>query len=619
MGVDSYYASPLLSKDDKLLGLVALMDDKPILEKPEMLRPIFGIFANRISWEIERTIAEEELKTMASVFTSSIEAVMISDVDNKILRINPAFSEIMGFKQDELINKDPSYLCFDEEDKTIYKNCYDLLLETGFWRGEICYRHKNNLSIPVRQTISMVRDEKGNIKHFIYIFNDISKEKEFNDQISYLANYDSLTGLINRMSFQKLLKKEIEQAKKGNYNLALLHFDLDNFKHINNIVGRSGADKVLIKVGHILTKTCNDKNYVTTSRISGDEFILLLKDFQDRKNLESIVLKVMQKLNNPILINQQDINISSCIGISCFPNDTADSEQLLKYADMAMKQAKASSKNSYFYFNENLNKQLEESIRIENDLKVALALDELSLYYQPQICLKSKKVVGFEALLRWKHPKKGMISPMIFIPIAEETGLILEIGDWVLNKACEDVKKLQAHYADDLSISINVSGRQFTQKVFKTKVLNALIQNKLEANQLELELTESIIMDDAEDNIKNLHDLRKLGVSLAVDDFGTGYSSMAYLKRFPLDKLKIDCSFTKDIVKDREDQAIVEATIALAHSLKLAVVAEGAEDLEQVNKLAKLGCDTIQGYYFGRPVPLDKTIDYLKEKAKEID
>lgn len=612
-GVESYFGAELLSPSQVLLGLVIVMDTKPMPPR-EWDEPILGIAASRLALEIERNAAEDELKLAASVFNESIEAVVITDRNGTILRVNPAYTRITGFGPDEVIGKNPNILNSKHHDKVFYEMLWHELLNEGAWQGEIMNRRKNGEPFPAWQTISAVRDKTGEITQFISIFSDISEKKSSEERIYHLAHYDAVTDLPNRAFFQDQLERTLAHARRQGSTLALIFLDIDNFKLINDAFGHPAGDTLLKQIAHRLSGIVREDDMV--ARLGGDEFTILLTDTHSNQDAALVAEKILVSFALPFKYENMEIVVSSSIGISTFPADGENALLLLKNADSAMYQAKKKGRNNFQFFTAEMNILAQDRLSLEADMRKALECNEFILHYQPQVCLRTGEIIACEALVRWQHPSRGLISPCIFIPVAEESGLIVQLSEWVMHTALNQLQQWQRAELTRITMSVNLSAQQFGRQNLAQTVQRILDETGIDPKYLELELTESMLMENVDATIETLHTLRMIGVSLAIDDFGTGYSSMAYLKRFPIDKLKIDKSFIRDLETDSEDAAIVTATIALGKSLNLTMVAEGVETDQQLDFLRAKGCELMQGYYFSHPITGDEFTTLLQSGRK---
>jgi len=560
-------------------------------------------------WMVMRDIREqrkieETLRLSAKVFESSRDAIIISDHHNKVISVNQAFTEITGFEAKEVLGKNPKLLQSGRHNREFYQLLWAGLQHNGYWQGEIWNRRKNGEIYPEWISISTVRDDAGEVSHYIAIFSDISDIKTTEAHIEFLANYDPLTQLPNRRLFIDRLDQAIKTAAREKTRLAVLFFDLDHFKTINDSLGHSIGDQMLIEVGSRISKAMREIDSV--SRLSGDEFAAVITDISEVGDVITVVNKIIESIREAFKIGQYELHVTISIGISVYPNDGLSYELLLKNADTAMYCAKNNGRDNFEFFSASMSTQALERLSLEGSLRKAVENNQLRVFYQPQVDVDSGKIIGMEALLRWPHPEMGMIPPDKFITLAEETGLIIPIGKWVLEEACRQNKQWQDLGLKAVPVAVNLSAVQFRQHNLLEIVKETLAETGLKACFLELELTESMLMDCSEFNVSLLRDFRQLGVQLSIDDFGTGYSSLSYLKRFPIGKLKIDRSFSMDIPKDKNNASITSAIISLGHDLDMCVIAEGVETEAQFNFLQAQQCDEIQGYLFSKPVPPDE-------------
>ncbi|TRZ70499.1 MAG: EAL domain-containing protein [Rhodocyclaceae bacterium] len=565
----------------------------------------------------DRIASEIQLRLSAEVFENSHEGIFITDRENRIVTTNSAFTELTGYPRMEVIGRDPSFLASGRHGKEFYAGIWKALLEEGYWQGEIWERRKNGEIYPKWLSISAVKDSTGAIANFIAIFVDITERKANEQQIEFLAHHDVLTKLPNRLLVKDRLQQAMAHAERSNSKLALLFLDLDNFKTINDTLGHSVGDALLKAVASRLRDCVRDTD--TISRQGGDEFLIILTDLPDAEAATPIVEKLLERFQVPFEADSHDVTTSVSIGVALYPDDGDDLEALQKNADMAMYQAKDAGRNTYRFFDGQMNVEAIEHLRIRNGLLLAIERGELVLHYQPQIDLASGAVVGAEALIRWNHPEFGMVPPGRFIPNAEESGLIVPIGEWVLQEACRQAVAWRQAGLPELVVAVNLSAVQFKRGDVEQTVNNALKSTGHYPPMLELELTESILIRDTASILATVKRLKLLGVKLSIDDFGTGYSSLSYLKRFSVDKLKIDQSFIRDLGTDPDDAAIVRAIIQMARSLGLKTIAEGVEDEQMLHHLRVFHCDEAQGYHFARPMPATEFASYLLQpRARPI-
>ena len=561
----------------------------------------------------ERQQAEDALRIAATAFESQ-QGMAITDAQRVILRVNKAFTAITGYSEEEAVGQTPHILASGRHDRAFYAAMAQALETTGTWQGEIWNRRKNGEVYPEWLTISAVKDGGGATSHYIAVFNDVSERVNAQAQIDSLAFYDPLTGLPNRRLLLDRLEQALHVSTRHARKNALLFVDLDNFKTLNDTRGHFQGDALLVQVAQRL-KTCIREGD-TLARLGSDEFVVALEDLSDDEieaatQAETVGEKILSTFATMFQLEQGAHHATPSIGITLFGGEALESsEQPLKRAELAMFQAKAAGRNTLRFFDARMQAEVSTRATLEADLRQAVHKQQFVLYYQPQV-VGAGRIVGVEALVRWQHPQRGMVSPAEFIPLAEDTGLILPIGQWVLETACAQLATWarQPELAH-LTMAVNVSARQFQQAAFVDGVLDALQRNRAKACQLKLELTESMLADDVEAIIGKMSALKAHGVGFSLDDFGTGYSSLTYLKRLPLGQLKIDQGFVRNIVTDPNDAAIAKMVIALAESLGLAVIAEGVELQAQADFLAHLGCHAYQGYLFSRPLPLAEFDDF---------
>ncbi|MCC5826570.1 EAL domain-containing protein [Alkalimonas sp.] len=554
--------------------------------------------------------AEMRLQLLEQLFEQSSEGMLVTDPNHTILLVNKAFTTISGFSGDEVIGKTPKLLSSGKHNKDFYQAMQQAIQRHGNWQGEIWNRRKNGELYPEWLSISQIRDTKGQLSHYVALFSDISNYKQDQEKLNLLAHFDSLTQLPNRTLLIDRTEQAIQRAKRASHQIAMLFIDLDRFKKINDALGHEVGDEILVQAAQRLQTMTRSQD--TLSRLSSDEFILLLPD-TNQEAAGRLAKRILETMQTPYQFARDPLSISASIGIAIYPNDGDNFFELNKHADIAMFKAKEDGRNKYCFFTAGMQSQFNRQLQLENALRQAIEHNQLQLVYQPQLCLKSNKLTGFEALLRWQHPELGFISPAEFIPVAEQSGLMIKLGEWVLQHAIQQQKKWFQQGYTKLVMAINLSPVQFRQPELLNIISTQLELAKLPAHCIELEITESAMVEDAEQAIKTVDAIRQKGIWIAIDDFGTGYSSLSYLKRFHLNKLKIDQSFVRELLENKEDRAIVTAIIRMAQSLGLKTIAEGVETAEHQSLLQQLGCDEIQGYHYGRPMPAEAATAFLQQ------
>lgn len=566
-----------------------------------LVKPIStSIMKVRVKNLLIRKYAEKQLRLAAQVFESSGEAIMITDKNNCIVEVNQAFTTLTGYSLSDIKGQNPNLLSAGRTDPDVYNAMWQNIEEHGFWQGELWDKDKSGRIYPKWISISVVRNAYNDIEFYIASFTDISERKAAEEHINRLAHRDALTGLFNRFSLQDAIDQALARAKREKIEMAILIIDLDHFKEINDTYGHAAGDNLLIEAGQRMRNSVRETDIV--ARWGGDEFVVVLTHVDNTAATERVAEKIRYNLDFPYMHGDIKMISSPSIGISAFPADGNNIETLMKNADMALYHAKERGRNNCQFFSDGLKEAELERIQLKHDLRLALDLNQIELHYQPQLDAKTSTVVGFEALIRWHHPTLGMVPPGVFIPIAEESGLILQLGDWVINEACRQLKEWRDQNFSNVGMAVNLSAYQLRSPALLASIVQILHTHNLQGSDLELEVTESVAMHDPVASIGQLNSLRIMGVKISIDDFGTGYSSLSYLKKMPVNTLKLDQSFVNDIDTDRHNAVICEATINLAHHMGLLVVAEGVETEAQRQILISLNCDILQGYLFSKPI-----------------
>lgn len=563
----------------------------------------------------EKRQADHALRQAAIVFNSSIEAIVLADERKSITMVNDAFEEITGFGAGEACEMG----LLDLLDEYSYAGKADAITREieaeSSWRGDIYIRRKDGAVFPAWCTLTAVMDERGQITNFITMFTDITEKQQAQERIRFLAHHDALTELPNRVLFSERLEHAMSLARRGGCKLALLFIDLDDFKNVNDSLGHQVGDVLMRLVADRLKNHVRDSD--TVARLGGDEFIIIMENAHSEAEIIAVAQKLHKSFEHPFVLGEHHIYVTMSIGISLFPDHGNDVKSLLKNADAAMFNAKQKGRNNYQFYTEALTNSAFERLLLASNLRRALERQEFDLHYQPQYDLETGEMTGAEALLRWAHPEMGMISPMRFIPIAEETGIIVQIGEWVLGRACHQLKEWRDAGFGLTRMAINISSLQLARGNLVDQLKSHIARYDLDPGLLELEITESALMTDVEHAMKLLNAIRDLGCAIAIDDFGTGYSSLSYLKTLPIHKLKIDRSFVRDVTYDVNDAAIVRAIIAMGNALNMEIVAEGIEENAQQQYLLQHGCRGGQGYLYGKPMNVEDLMEFMRRKQAE--
>ena len=552
-----------------------------------------------------------QLRLLEKVIECNPTAIMIADARNRILAVNRSFSRLTGYEADEVVGQTPAILKSGRHGPEFYRAMWETLQSRGEWSGEIWDRRKDGSHYPKWLDITVVRDgARGPVTHYLAFFNDLSASKVAEERIRLLAYHDPLTGLPNRLLLLDRLTHALASARRRQGHVAVMFVDLDRFKNVNDSLGHAVGDKLLWEIAHRLNTCVREED--TVARLGGDEFVVVLESLRDKEDAMHIANKIHQAFERPIEVDQRMLHASASIGIALYPDDGENAEALMQNADTAMYQAKSLGRNNYQFFAPFMNAHVRERLDLENTLRQALERQEFELYFQPIVDLASADIVCAEALIRWRHPEHGLVPPDRFIPVAEETGFIVQIGDWVVDQACRVLAAWRDAGIQPPRLSLNVSPRQFRQPGLACRIRHILETHQVDAGQIDLEVTEGALMDQPEMAARILGELKAMGLGIVIDDFCTGYSSLAYLKTFPIDRLKIDRSFVSDILTDNSDREITLAVIDLSHNLGLQVVAEGVEEYGQLEFLRNHGCDKVQGYHYSRPLPAEAFLAYLR-------
>lgn len=566
----------------------------------------------------ENEAKHPDYSVLLRAFEQSNEAVLITDSANRITAVNPAFTLLTGYSSAEVLGENPKILSSGRIRPDLYPAMWESLLREDYWSGEIWDRRKDGSVFPKWLIISAIRNAEHEVENYVASFTDISERKEAADRLLHLAYHDPLTHLPNRLAFDSQLELTIRSCERDNRQVAVMLIDLDRFKTVNDTLGHHVGDELLKSVALRLRECVRASDIV--ARLGGDEFVVVLPDIESALTAASVAGKVQRFLADSHQVGEHQLYATPSIGISIFPSDGRDGDTLLRNADVAMYHAKSAGRNNYQFYAARMNEAAGERLQLENALRLAvsnisLEACQFSLHFQPQMQVESGRIIGLEALARWHHPTLGNVPPARFIPLAEDTGLIQPLGDWVFWESCRHVRIFKDLGLPDVRVAVNISAQQLRHENLPLMIRGALACYDLSPLDIELEITESTAMQNPEITLSILNQISVMGITLAIDDFGTGYSSLAYLKHLPIQRLKLDQSFVKDIESDISDAAICSATIALGHNLGLELVAEGVETQAQRDFLTQLGCDVLQGYLYSRPLPASEIINYLRAHA----
>ncbi len=597
------WSVPIKTADGKVSGSFALtsFESRPPSAFHRRLLDAGSYLAGIV---LEREHVTQRLLTAAIAFEHMREAVLVADAQRRIVQVNQAFERITGYSADEAIGQTPRLLKSGRQSADFYRSFYRALDERGEWRGEIWNRRKNGDVYPQWLSVTAFHDKDGKLSGYVSVFADITDLKDSERRLWELAHHDPLSDLPNRLLLNARLEHAIQRAHRTSGRLGLLFIDLDRFKNINDSMGHQTGDELLRDVSRRLRAAVHEDD--TVARLGGDEFVILLEDIPDANSARRIADRIIERLSEPVNAGDKSLVVTASIGISLYPEDGQDPETLLKHADAAMYQAKTLGRNRLAYYAPDLTREIEQRLELEHDLRQGLARNEFSVHYQPQFASADGRLVAVEALVRWQHPKRGMVPPNLFIPVAEETGLIGELGCWVTETACTQAMTWRERVHPDFRLAVNLSPYQLRGQCTET-LMGIFERTGFPAANFEFEVTESLLVEQGGYALQQLNEMReRLGMNVAMDDFGTGHSSLAQLKLLPIDKLKIDRSFVSELTEDANDAAIVKAIILMAHTLGLQVVAEGVETREQHRFLCGNGCDHLQGFLYARPLPADE-------------
>lgn len=598
--IASCWSQPIYSAQGQILGTFALYNTEA-RNPTDYELGLIDSEARLTSLAIEQSRAESRLQMAASVFTHAREGILITDTQGNIIEANQLFTDITGYNRAEVIGKNPSLLQSGMHDQEFYSALWRSLNETGNWHGEIWNRRKNGELYAAMMTISAVQDIHGITQNYVNLFTDITPIKEHQRQLEYIAHYDALTGLPNRVLLADRLKQAMARSHRTQRSLAVLYLDLDGFKAVNDQHGHDTGDQLLMNIAHRLKEVLREGD--TLARIGGDEFVAVMVDLEKPGDYEAVLNRLLIVAAEPVTINQQLLRVSASIGATLYPQDIADADQLLRHADQAMYIAKQAGKNCFHLFDVAKDIAVKTQRESIEHIRTALDRNEFVLYYQPKVNMRTGNIIGAEALVRWQHPERGILSPALFLPVIEDHPLSIELGDWVINEALRQIAQWQT-LGLQMPVSVNIGALQLQRTEFVTQLAAQLAAHpQVPPENLQLEIVETSALEDIAEVADIMRRCRDLGVSFAVDDFGTGYSSLTYLKRLPAELLKIDQTFIRDMLDDPDDLAIVKGVIGLANAFHRKVIAEGVETIAHGELLIPLGCELAQGYGIARPMP----------------
>jgi len=604
-------------QNDSCVGFIGFDRAKEKQEFTDSEITILNLFARLFANVNKRKESEKSLRLAASVFTHSHEGIMITSVDNKIIDVNAAVTEITGYTKEELIGKNPKILSSGKNSSLFYEKMWQSINEKDYWSGEIWNRHKSGEAYAEMLTLNAVRDNKNKIINYIALFSDITSIKKHEGHIEYIAHYDALTGLPNRVLLADRLKQAIAQTQRKNTSIAIVYLDLDGFKEVNDTYGHDYGDSLLCVLSQKMQNVLRLGD--TIARIGGDEFIAVLSELHSHEESLPLLERLLKSVCSPVDINAQLITVSASLGVTFFnAGDSTDPDQLMRYADQAMYQAKLAGKNRYHVFDPVADATIRTHHKKIETIELALRNEEFMLYYQPKVNMHSGEILGFEALIRWNHPTAGILAPSFFLPSIEEHPLSIHVGEWVLEEACKEIlyfKEKNLKY----TISVNINAMHLLKGNFIAKLESILKKYPtIKKGDLVIEILETSALEDLSYVSNIIREAQKLGVAFALDDFGTGYSSLTYLKQLAVSQIKIDQSFIRDMLNDSDDLAIIEGVITLANAFHREIVAEGVESVEHGEVLLKLGCQVAQGYAIAKPMPAQEIIEWIENYKPQI-
>ncbi len=597
---------PFLSKKD-VLGVMTIL--APAASLDHLILNRLENVALRLGMILQIAVDQTFIRLLGTAIATAMNSVMITDETGRIIWINEAFTRLSGYSLSDVQGQTPDILCSGLHPPTFYQELWDTVMAGKRWRGEIINRSKDGSLFTSEEMVSPITGQGGEITHFVVVNDDLTARKNAEGRILHLSNYDQLTDLPNRSLFYEKLRQALDKNETDKEVIAVLLLDLTAFNRFNDTLGHDAGDTMLKVIAERLMSCISSKDLV--ARIEGDEFGIILRGITSLDDVSARAHQMIRRVEEPILLKETEVCLSSSMGISLFPNDADSAEKMMNYADMALFKAKAAGTNTYFFFSQEMNQEMEERLILERDMRRAIAEKQFFLDYQPQIDLNTGKITGFEALVRWHHPQKGLILPSLFISVAEDTGLITPLCEYVMDTAFDQIKKWNRLGLGKMTMAVNLSAAQFQDKNLLSTIQKLLKKKKVAASNLEMEITESLLMKDAKQAGDILSQLSELGVRIAIDDFGTGYSSLSYLHKFAVDKLKVDKSFVRDLETNRDNAEIIKAIVSLGHALGLTVIAEGCENETQLQMLKDLGCDMVQGFYIARPLSAQKAQEFI--------